>query len=507
MPASPDGSAAARTPCPDDPSSAITPRASAVRVGVLAAALGFAPALALGEAETFALLPGSMMNDDSGTAAFEGTLGHARGMTYQVVQGYAIAEGDMVLGRIDPTGRLEVPFQRRGLGVSSNFERWPDGIVPYAFHPALSDVQLDNVERAIAMLREKTRIELVPTDDPLASRYDDYLFFEPSGGCASFVGRQGDKDAQSVWVSDACSAGNVAHEIAHAIGLYHEHTRPDRDNYVQIDWDVIAPGSDHNFEIFDAGTTMYGDYDYGSIMHYGETSFSRNGKPTILPPPNRDIGQRVALSAGDIEAIDRMYATDVTLDASVIETERGVEIDLSIANIGELGAADLVLRIRGDDGADWTSISADSGWDCLDHRGELRCERPRLVEQGSSRFTVIADAATTGTASLAFLLESRTLDLDPSSNGINAAAFDDQTSVAQPLLGGASGGVDELPESGNRSTGDPFDRNGAPSYDSDGGGGSGGGAPAPLALLALATLAVGRRARREADPSRPTARR
>jgi hypothetical protein len=52
--------------------------------------------------------------------------------------------------------------------------------------------------------------------------------------------------AQKVSLDDGCIAswapGVVIHELMHAAGFYHEHTRPDRDNYVTINFKNILPG-------------------------------------------------------------------------------------------------------------------------------------------------------------------------------------------------------------------------------------------------------------------------
>lgn len=59
--------------------------------------------------------------------------------------------------------------------------------------------------------------------------------------CASAIGHNGNK--QQMRMGDLCPAGSVIHEWGHSIGLWHTQSRPDRDDYVQIMWDNILPGT------------------------------------------------------------------------------------------------------------------------------------------------------------------------------------------------------------------------------------------------------------------------
>lgn len=51
-----------------------------------------------------------------------------------------------------------------------------------------------------------------------------------------------------MYFSKECTAGNLCHEILHALGMQHEHTRQDRDQFVSIKWDSILEGEQERWE-------------------------------------------------------------------------------------------------------------------------------------------------------------------------------------------------------------------------------------------------------------------
>lgn len=79
--------------------------------------------------------------------------------------------------------------------------------------------------------------------------------------------------------------GVVLHELMHAIGFYHQQSASDRDDFVQIKWENIANGREHNFNKYNSSiVTDFGiPYDYNSVMHYSGKAFSKNGDVTIEP--------------------------------------------------------------------------------------------------------------------------------------------------------------------------------------------------------------------------------
>ena len=69
------------------------------------------------------------------------------------------------------------------------------------------------------------------------------------------------------------------HELLHTLGFVHEHTRPDRDDFISVNMDNIEPGKEKNFEKRPEGTRDFFEkgsvdsrntpYDVLSLLHYG----------------------------------------------------------------------------------------------------------------------------------------------------------------------------------------------------------------------------------------------
>ena len=132
--------------------------------------------------------------------------------------------------------------------------------------------------------------------------------FKPAEGtiCSSHVGMKGGE--QVINLAPRCNTGNTVHEIGHALGLWHEQSRADRNHYIFIDWGNIDEKKKYNFNQHIIDGKDFGEYDYGSIMHYGAYAFSKNGQQTIFPyDTEAKIGQREKLSDKDIAAVNAMY--------------------------------------------------------------------------------------------------------------------------------------------------------------------------------------------------------
>lgn len=207
--------------------------------------------------------------------------------------GMFLFEGDIVLGR---ESMLE------GFGISTPGMLWPGAQIPFRIESGDQAV----IDAAVAEWHAKTPIRLVPFDSTVHTHF--VIFRQTAGESSSEVGRQ-PVTPQVIQLASGGSAGVAMHEIGHAAGLWHEHTRPDRDQSITVHINNVELSARKFFKVRTADGSTFGQpYDYGSIMHYESTAYTVNGLATITPKrTGAVIGQRAHLSNGDIAAINAMY--------------------------------------------------------------------------------------------------------------------------------------------------------------------------------------------------------
>ncbi|XP_031549766.1 uncharacterized protein LOC116287250 [Actinia tenebrosa] len=207
----------------------------------------------------------------------------------------------------DVDGELDERSKRNA--VRDRKKIWLGKVVPYEFGYGFPVDYEKVVHEAIAEYHNKTCVRFKPkTDDK------QWITFVYRKGCWSAVGRSYwlDGVGQEVSLGNGCNQkGTALHEIMHALGFWHEQSRPDRNQYVEVLWENIIEDETYNFNKYSHGDidTLKIPYDFDSIMHYGGKSFSKNGQPTIrsILSPSRLLGQKDGFTNFDLQELNALY--------------------------------------------------------------------------------------------------------------------------------------------------------------------------------------------------------
>jgi hypothetical protein len=223
-------------------------------------------------------------------------------LTFSNWKGLAVFDGDIIIGELEQkdlqSGHIEV----------STPVKWPSPFIPYTVHKNLPSTQRRELQAAINYLQKRTPLRFIDS----IKNETSFLFFVPATDdkCASYLGRQ--IGGQQVYLGNNCKRDAILHEIMHALGFIHEHSRFDRDQFLKIDWEQIENDKIVQFALVPEYATLReqtDEFDFHSRMIYSQKAFSLNGKDTIIPYEQiKTLGTPFSgLSTSDLQRIKRYF--------------------------------------------------------------------------------------------------------------------------------------------------------------------------------------------------------
>ena len=277
--------------------------------------------------------------DPATDVEIEGTTGtipvkHAWGVQqepYVVVDGDIIIRGDII------AGRASALHERSTVMVGT---RWPNAQVRFAFDAGYPADTKQRARDAFAEMEADSPIDFIEIANPCVANDDDcatdyvlLMTWDNSWG-VSALGYKGGQ--QRIKSGTGFSKGGFKHEMMHALGIYHEQERNDRDTYVLYRPECVIDDYEGNYTKNADPDVDFGTYDFLSIMHYRSNPVSStlpederlaapcNGgwpltrKTGTCPDPfctdNDGNGSREfingsgSMSATDVDALWAMYA-------------------------------------------------------------------------------------------------------------------------------------------------------------------------------------------------------
>ncbi|MCX2584018.1 M12 family metallopeptidase [Pedobacter sp. MR22-3] len=185
---------------------------------------------------------------------------------------------------------------------------WPGGIVYYTINnPSKHSYIVD----AINHWEANTLIRFVQRTNQ--NNYVDFAGTPEQGGGSSQLGMVGGR--QEIKLDANAALSTVIHEIGHAVGLMHEQTRADRDQFINVNYNNISSSWRSQYDIYSAhgiAGSENGTFDFNSIMLYRsyapEVSLNGNTSPQMTRKDGSIWNNNYYLSQGDIAGVTALYS-------------------------------------------------------------------------------------------------------------------------------------------------------------------------------------------------------
>ena len=248
----------------------------------------------------------------------------SNGIILEKRDGYYLFEGDIVITEKN-LPLLEGLGDRAAYRTPGNYY-WPMRKVYYKY-----DSSFGVSYQSAAMSAMDSISSVCGVSFELANAFaSNYILFKFSDVNNSEVGMVGGEQVINIY---DCRSSVITHEILHALGFFHEHSRADRDNSIVVNFSNIRLNKRHNFRKYtqDYTGTDFGAFDFYSIMLYDSyiTDLSFVFDPSV-PVMTKLNGSRfyggTTISAGDERGLRSIYGPPYhRLETQTISVIRDIE--------------------------------------------------------------------------------------------------------------------------------------------------------------------------------------
>jgi hypothetical protein len=190
-------------------------------------------------------------------------------------------------------------------GISSDFiHKWTNN----TFYYKISSSRSNEILQAFSMIEGRSSIKFVErTNEP------DYVTFIDDSSYGTSYSTQVGMEAgtsKTIGLHPSQGIGTIVHETMHGLGYFHEHTRQDRNTYVNVNVSGLSPSQAYQYQI-QPYSTSYGILDFNSIMMYPASNvMTKVGGGTWT-------AQRDDLSEGDIDGLNQFYGFKINGPSSI----------------------------------------------------------------------------------------------------------------------------------------------------------------------------------------------